>query len=77
MYDLTSGEIVFRQVSKPLRLKLIGLVMTHMRKLSMKMSMGQFDRNAPHWMPDASGLAQYAGGKWSDLVELALKEVEA
>lgn len=69
---LAAGAIRFRSVPKEHRLILIGSVLRHIGDGS-KITMAQYNRQRPEWMPEATSITQYVeSNKWQDLVTVAL-----
>ena len=70
--DLQNGVVTWRQTKKQIRLELIQKVLAQPTESGKAMTMGEFDRRRPAWMPGALGLPTTFGCAWSELPGLRL-----
>ena len=70
--SLESGWTTWRKVGKAVRLELVQAVLAQPTESGRPMTMGEFDRVKPAWMPAACGLPTTFGCAWSELPGLRL-----
>jgi len=70
--DLENGVVTWRQTKKRIRLELTQKVLAQPTESGRPMTMGEFDRVKPAWMPAACGLPTTFGCAWSELPGLRL-----
>ena len=78
VYQLASGDLRFRNISKEDRLDLVGRVLRHLTAAGETVTGPQFDRLKPHWMPTAGAVVLLAESrKWQDLLALTMEPAPA
>lgn len=71
---LENGETTWRRIRKDIRLELVQAVLIQDTGSGKAMTMGEFDRLRPAWMPGSMGLPTTFGCAWSELPGLRLSE---
>lgn len=72
--SLNGRETTWRKVPKAIRLELVQAVLAQPTESGRPMTMGEFDRVRPTWMPAAMGLPTTFGCSWPELPTLRLSE---
>lgn len=68
---LEAGAMRFGRLDRDVRIKLVGRVMGELVDIDGKLTMEEFDRRKPAWMPVATGLMMLTeGGRWGELRKL-------
>lgn len=71
---LDAGQMTWRKVAKAVRLELVQKVLAQPTESGKAMTMAEFDRIRPAWMPKSMGLPTTFGCAWSELPGLRLSE---
>ena len=71
---LDAGQTTWRKVPKAVRLELVQAVLIQDTGSGKSMTMGEFDRWRPGWMPKAASLPTTFGCSWDELHGLRLSE---
>ena len=78
LYQLTKGELTFRQISRKERIDLVGRVLRHLADADGNVTSTQFDRLRPEWMSTAGAVVLLAESrKWNDLLTLVATKAAA
>lgn len=72
--SLNGGSMTWRKVPKAVRLELVQAVLAQPTESGRPMTMGEFNRRRPTWMPWALGLPTTFGCAWNELPGLRLNE---
>lgn len=70
--SLNGGSMTWRKVPKAVRLELVQAVLAQPTESGKAMTMGEFDRMRPAWMPKAGSLPTTFGCAWDELPGLRL-----